>query len=135
MTDAKRQLIDYIDNWYKEFPNADAAALAALYTKDARLMLANLSAQRGSAAIGAMLAAMAGYADSSIRHEVTDVEMLTDDLALITGSAWATSIIKSTGAEHKDASRFFMVMKKGQDGIWRCHYDLSQPTPDVAFSD
>lgn len=135
MANAKQELVDYVDQWYEIFPAGDAAAIAALYTDDARLMLANVPAQHGAASIGAMLAAMANYADTTIRHEVTDVELLTDDLALVTGAARATSVIKGSGAEHKDASRFFMVMKKGGDGIWRCHYDLSQPTPDVVFSD
>lgn len=133
--DVKQELIEYIDEWYKTFPAGDVEALSALYTDNASLMLANVPAQYGAKAIGAMLSAMANYAQSSIRHEVTNVELLTDNLALVTGAAWATSVIKGTGVNHKDASRFFMVMKKGDDDKWRCHYDLSQPTPDVVFPD
>lgn len=133
--DARQELLAYIDHWYAVFPQGNADQLAALYTPDARLMLADLPAQKGSAAIGALLAAMAGYADMSITHAVTDIEVLGDDLALVTGSSLAVSKIRKSDEERKDASRFFMVMQKGDDGQWRCHYDLSQPTPDVAFPD
>lgn len=130
MTSHQQALRDYVDHWYEIFPAGDAAAMAALYTDDARLMLTGLPAVTGAKAIGAMLAAFPGYAELVTRHEVTDVDVLTDDLAVVTGSAWVDVRPRDGSAASRDASRFVMVMKR-DGGAWRCHYDVSQHTPDV----
>ncbi|MBY0520529.1 MAG: SgcJ/EcaC family oxidoreductase [Sphingomonas sp.] len=133
MTDPQQVLRDYVHHWYEIFPRGDAAAMAALYTDDARLMLANLPRVQGKKAIGAMLGAFPGYAQMDCRHEVTDVDMLTDDLAVVTGSAWVDVTPRDGSAPSRDASRFVMVMKRDpEDGNWRCHYDVAQPAPDVS---
>jgi uncharacterized protein (TIGR02246 family) len=135
MADTKQQLIDFVDRWYAVFPSGDAAALAALYTPDARLMLANLPAVVGAEAIGAMLASFAAYADMKIRHHVSDVEEIAEGLAMVTGGGLVELTVRGTGATMQEASRFVMLMKRDNDGRWLCHYDVSQPTPDVRFPD
>lgn len=134
MTQAEIELRDFVESWYDEFPNGNAKAMAARYTDNARLYLANLPGVRGSAAIGELLAAMGSTFNMEIEHEVTDVDVLTENLAVVTGSALAKSRLKSGGDEIRDASRFVMVMER-RDGEWRSIYDISQPTPDVVFKD
>ncbi len=121
----------YVARWYDAFPNADADAMADFYTEDARLYLSGLPGVRGRDAAARFLARMAGAVDMVIRHEVTDVERLGGDVALITGSAWVVSTPKAGGPPIKDASRFIMVVRREADGAWRCSYDASQHTPDV----
>lgn len=133
MADSQQALRDYVRHWYEVFPRGDAAAMAALYTDDARLMLANLPRVQGSKAIGAMIGSFPSYAEMNCRHEVTDVDMLSDNLAVVTGSAWVDVTPRDGSAPSRDASRFVMVMKRDPDsGDWRCHYDVSQHTPDVS---
>jgi uncharacterized protein (TIGR02246 family) len=133
MADPRQELETYVRHWYEIFPAGDAAALAALYTPDARLLLANLPRATGNQAIGAFLAGFTRYADLNCRYQVTDVDLIDNDLAVVTGSAWVDALPKAGGAPIKDASRFLMVMKREpSSGKWLCHYDMSQHTPDVS---
>jgi len=133
MSDANTELRKYVDAWYSVFPKGDAAAMSALYTVDARLLLANMAGVRGSKAIGDFVGSFPRYADMNSRFEVTDVDLLSPDIAVVTGAAWVTSKPKSGGDAVQDASRFVMVMKKDPaTGTWLCHYDISQHTPDVS---
>jgi uncharacterized protein (TIGR02246 family) len=132
MADVRGELETYVKRWYEIFPAGDAALLAALYTPDARLLLANLPRAAGNQDIGAFLAGFTRYATLDCRYEVTDVDVIGDDLAVVTGSAWVDALPKTGGAPIKDASRFLMVMKRSPtSGEWLCHYDMSQHTPDV----
>lgn len=135
MATTKQQLIEFVDNWYAIFPSGDAASLAALYTPDARLMLANLPAVNGAEAIGAMLASFGAYAELAIEHHVSEVEEIAEGMAMVTGGGLVELTVRATGEKSREASRFVMLMKRDSDGRWLCHYDLSQPTPDVRFPD
>ncbi|MEM8987409.1 MAG: SgcJ/EcaC family oxidoreductase [Pseudomonadota bacterium] len=136
MTDQKQELKDYVEKWYAVFPKGDAEAMSSLYTEDARLLLANLPKVVGASAIGDFLGSFPTHADMDCRYEVTDIDFLTDDIAVVTGSGWVESKPKAGGDAVHDASRFLMVMKKDSvSGKWRCHYDASQHTPDVAYKD
>ncbi len=135
MADDVQALTDFVDRWYSVFATGDVAALSALYTPDARLMLANLPAVTGAEAIGAMLGSFTRHVDMAIRHAVADVDLLGDDLAVVTGAGWVESTPKGGGEVHRDASRFVMVMHRDPQAGWRCHYDVSQPTPDVRWPD
>ncbi len=130
----EKALRAYIDTWYEDFPEGDADRMAAHYTADARLYLANLPGMRGRDAAGSLLAQMAAALGMDIDYKVTDVDMLTDDFAVVTGEALSKSTPKAGGDVIKDASRFVMVMER-KDGKWMSRYDISQPTPDVAFKD
>lgn len=134
MADPRSDIKAYLDHWYRVFPAGDAAALAAMYTPDARLLLADLPRASGNQAIGAFLAGFARYASLECRHEVLDVDPIGPDLAVVTGAAWVVATPRSGGDAVKDASRFLMVMKRDRDsGRWLCHYDMSHHTPDVRF--
>lgn len=135
MADPKSELAAYVDHWYEVFPTGDAPALAALYTPDARLLLADLPRVVGHQAIGAFLASFTKYADLNCRHQVSHVDLLADDLAVVTGAAWVEAKPKTGAPSMKDASRFLMVMKREPDsGRWLCHYDMSNRTPDIKFA-
>jgi uncharacterized protein (TIGR02246 family) len=132
MADARRELEEYVRNWYARFPKGDAGAMAALYTKDARLFLADLPGARGNEAIGKMLGSFPRYVDMHCRYQVNDIDLLSDDVAVVTGSAWADATPKTGGETTTDVSRFVMVMKRCREtNAWLCHYDVSQHSPDV----
>jgi len=132
MADPKQELQAYVEQWYTLFPSGNAAAMAALYTPDARLLLANLPAVSGNKAIGRFLSALAGYADMTCRHEVSDIDLIGDDTAIVTGAGWVDSRPRAGGDVIKDASRFLMVMRREPGNRrWLCHYDMSQHTPDI----
>jgi uncharacterized protein (TIGR02246 family) len=132
MADANRELEDYVRDWYAGFPNGDAEAMGALYTDDARLFLANVPGAKGRGAIGRMLGGFPRYIDLRCRYQVTDIDLLSHDVAIVTGAAWADATPKDGGETTTDASRFVMVMRRHPETKrWLCHYDISQPTPDV----
>lgn len=130
MADARQELKDYVRDWYARF--ADGDSMEALYTEDARLFLADIPGARGSAAIGKMLGGFARYVDMRCRHQVNDIDLISDEVAVVTGSAWADATPKGGGETTTDVSRFVMVMKRCRETKrWLCHYDVSQHSPDV----
>ncbi|MEY2756629.1 MAG: SnoaL-like domain [Pseudomonadota bacterium] len=132
MADAHRELEDYVHDWYANFPRGDAEAMGALYTNDARLFLANLPGATGREVVGKMLGSFPRYVDLACRYEVNDIDVLSHDIAIVTGRAWADATPKGGGETTTDASRFVMVMKRDPDTKkWLCHYDISQHSPDV----
>ncbi len=133
---AKRQLEEFVRRWYEEFPKGDVAEMANFYTDDARLFLTGLKGVNGKQAIGELIATMPKHLEMKCEHKVTDVDMLSDDLAVVTGIGWVESVPRAGGDTIFDASRFIMVMKRdAQTGEWRSHYDISQHTPDASFDD
>jgi len=132
MQQVREQLEAYVRNWYEIFPRGDGAAMSALYAKDARLYLANLPGVRGANLIGKTLGSFPRYVDLNCKFEVTDVELLAENVAIVTGVAWAETTPKGGGETSTDASRFLMVMTRDPDKKqWLCQYDMSQHSPDV----
>lgn len=132
MSTAESELRRYVHDWYERFPAGDAAAMAELYTVDARLYLANLPGMRGRQAIGQLLAGIAKYGELDIHHEVTDVDMLGDALAVVTGKSRVTVRPRDGSPAVTESVRFVMVMERDPaDNRWRSRYDVSQPTPDA----
>lgn len=131
MSQLVQELNDFVDRWYDVFPKGDAAAMSDLYTENARLMLASMPAVRGSKAIGDFLGGFPTHVDMDCAYEVTDIDIQTDNIAVVTGASWNESKPKAGGDTIYDAAQFVMIMHKDESGAWRCHYDISQYTPDV----
>lgn len=102
--------------WEKAYNAGDAAALTALYTKDAQVMAPGAETASGSSAIQAYFTAdMKGGAKNALTLE--DVVSL-GEYALETGKYVATS----AEGKHLDHGKFMTLYKKTDTG-WRIYRD------------
>ena len=102
--------------WEKAYNAGDAAAVTALYTKDAKVMAPGAEAASGTKAIQALFeAAVAQGAKNTLTQE--DVVGF-GEYALETGKYVATS----ADGKHLDHGSFMTLLKK-VDGGWKIHRD------------
>ena len=102
--------------WQKAYNAGDAAALTALYTKDAKVMAPGAEAVSGTKAIQALF-------EADVAQKVKNTLTLEDvvgfgDYALETGKFVATS----ADGKHVDHGSFMTLLKK-VDGGWKIHRD------------
>jgi uncharacterized protein (TIGR02246 family) len=102
--------------WEKAYNAGDAAALTALYTKDAKVMAPGAETASGTSAIQKLFAA-------DIAQGAKNTLTLGDvvgfgDYALETGTFVATS----AEGKHLDHGSFMTLLKK-VDGGWKIHRD------------
>jgi uncharacterized protein (TIGR02246 family) len=102
--------------WEKAYNAGDAAALTALYTKDAKVMAPGAEAASGTKAIQAVF-------EADLAQKVKNTLTLEDvvgfgDYALETGKYVATS----ADGKHVDHGSFMTLLKK-VDGGWKIHRD------------
>jgi uncharacterized protein (TIGR02246 family) len=102
--------------WQKAYNAGDAAALTALYTKDAKVMAPGAEAASGTKAIQALF-------EADVAQKVKNTLTLEDvvgfgDYALETGKFVATS----ADGKHVDHGSFMTLLKK-VDGGWKIHRD------------
>jgi uncharacterized protein (TIGR02246 family) len=103
--------------WEKAYNAGDAAALTALYTKDAKVMAPGAEAVSGTSAIQKVFEAdVAQGAKNTLKME--DVVGF-GDYALETGTFVATS----AEGKHLDHGSFTTLHKK-VDGGWKIHRDI-----------
>ena len=100
--------------WQKAYNAGDAAALTALYTKDAKVMAPGAEAASGTKAIQALF-------EADVAQKVKNTLTLEDvvgfgDYALETGKYVATS----ADGKHVDHGSFMTLLKK-VDGGWKIH--------------
>jgi uncharacterized protein (TIGR02246 family) len=102
--------------WEKAYNAGDAAALTALYTKDAKIMPPGADAASGTKAIQALFAAdVAQKAKMALtQKDVTGF----GDYALETGTFVATS----ADGKHLDHGSFMTFLKK-EGGSWKIYRD------------
>jgi uncharacterized protein (TIGR02246 family) len=115
--DLSAQIAKVDQAWEKAYNAGDAAALTALYTKDAKVMPPGADAASGSKAIHAMFAADAagGARNALTQKDVTGF----GDYALETGSYVATS----KDGKHLDHGSFMTFLKK-EGGGWKIYRDM-----------
>jgi uncharacterized protein (TIGR02246 family) len=102
--------------WEKAYNAGDAAAVTALYTKDAKVMAPGADAASGTKAIQTFFEGdLAGGAKNTLQME--DVVGF-GDYALETGKYVATS----ADGKHLDHGTFMTLLKK-VDGGWKIHRD------------
>ena len=102
--------------WQKAYNAGDAAALTALYTKDAKVMAPGAEAASGTKAIQALF-------EADLAQKVKNTLTLEDvvgfgEYALETGKYVATS----ADGKHVDHGSFMTLLKK-VDGGWKIHRD------------
>ena len=102
--------------WQKAYNAGDAAALTALYTKDAKVMAPGAEAASGTKAIQALF-------EADVAQKVKNTLTLEDvvgfgDYALETGKYVATS----ADGKHVDHGSFMTLLKK-VDGGWKIYRD------------
>ncbi len=96
----------------------DAAAIAALYTEDGRVLPPNGPAASGRGALAAFWGGVigAGIADATL---TTEEVSFAGDLAAEVGRATLTARDGSVADEVK-----YIVLWKRVDGVWRLHRDI-----------
>jgi uncharacterized protein (TIGR02246 family) len=103
--------------WQKAYNAGDAAALTALYTKDAYVMAPGAEPVSGSSAIQALFAA---DVKQGAKNTLTLEDVVgTGDYALETGKWVATS----AEGKHLDHGQFMTFYKK-VDGGWKVYRDI-----------
>lgn len=102
--------------WEKAFNAGDAAALAALYTKDAKVMAPGADLASGTKAIQAHFEADMGQ---GVKNTLTLGDVVGfGDYALETGSY----VVTSADGKHLDHGPFMTLYKK-EGGGWKLHRD------------
>ena len=102
--------------WQKAYNAGDAAALTALYTKDAKVMAPGAEAASGTKAIQALFEADVAQ---KVKNTLTQEDVVGfGDYALETGKYVATS----ADGKHLDHGSFMTLLKK-VDGGWKIHRD------------
>jgi uncharacterized protein (TIGR02246 family) len=116
--DLRAQIGKLDEAWQKAYNAGDAAALTALYTKDAQLSPPGAEPASGSKAIQAVFAADLGQG-TKIALTQGDVVGF-GDFALETGGWVATA----ADGKHLDHGPFMTLYKK-VDGGWKIYRDMS----------
>jgi uncharacterized protein (TIGR02246 family) len=112
-----RAQIEKMDRaWEKAYNAGDAAALTALYTKDAKVMAPGAEVASGTSAIQKLFAADVAQ---GVKNTLTMGDVVGfGDYALETGTFVATS----AEGKHLDHGSFMTLLKK-VDGGWKIHRD------------
>lgn len=113
-----RAQIEKMDRaWEKAYNAGDAAALTALYTKDAKVMSPGAEAASGTSAIQKLFAADVAQ---GVKNTLTLGDVVGfGDYALETG----TFVVTSAEGKHLDHGSF-MTLHKKVDGGWKIHRDI-----------
>jgi uncharacterized protein (TIGR02246 family) len=102
--------------WEKAYNAGDAAALTALYTKDAKVMAPGAEVASGTSAIQKLFAADVAQ---GVKNTLTMGDVVGfGDYALETGTFVATS----AEGKHLDHGSFMTLLRK-VDGGWKIHRD------------
>jgi uncharacterized protein (TIGR02246 family) len=112
-----RAQIEKMDRaWEKAYNAGDAAALTALYTKDAKVMAPGAEGASGTSAIQKLFAADVAQ---GVKNTLTMGDVVGfGDYALETGTFVATS----AEGKHLDHGSFMTLLRK-VDGGWKIHRD------------
>jgi uncharacterized protein (TIGR02246 family) len=112
-----RAQIEKMDRaWEKAYNAGDAAALTALYTKDAKVMAPGAEVASGTSAIQKLFAADVAQ---GVKNTLTMGDVVGfGDYALETGTFVATS----AEGKHLDHGSFMTLLRK-VDGGWKIHRD------------
>ncbi len=100
----------------------DAAALAMLYTEDARILPPDSEMIQGREGIEA-------FWGGGFQMGITDIVLTTVDIMgigdMVCEIGKAVLTIQPEGADAvEDMAKYLVVWKKGEDGMWRLHVDI-----------
>jgi len=114
--DLRAQVEKMDQAWEKAYNAGDAAAVTALYTKDAKVMAPGAEPASGTKAIQALFE---GAVAQGVKNTLTQEDVVGfGDYALETGKYVATS----ADGKHVDHGSFMTLLKK-VDGGWKIHRD------------
>jgi len=114
--DLRAQVEKMDQAWKKAYNAGDAAAVTALYTKDAKVMAPGAEPASGTKAIQALFE---GAVAQGVKNTLTQEDVVGfGDYALETGKYVATS----ADGKHLDHGSFMTLLKK-VDGGWKIHRD------------
>ncbi|MGI9105426.1 MAG: YybH family protein [Pyrinomonadaceae bacterium] len=107
------------------FMRGDAAAVAALYTGDARLLPPDVPMMRGREAIQSFWQGAMNMGIKEATLETIEVEATGDNFACEVGR-FALVIAPGAGAggEHAVQAGKYVVLWKNDGGVWKLHADI-----------
>jgi uncharacterized protein (TIGR02246 family) len=111
-------------NWMKAFKNADATAIAGLYTTRGQLLPANSHVVEGTVAIRDFWRSVMNMGIKEVVLETLEAEDLGD--TAIEGGRYRLLVANGSVA---DAGKYIVIWKK-EGGTWKLHRDIwttSQP--------
>jgi uncharacterized protein (TIGR02246 family) len=111
-------------NWMKAFKNADATAIAGLYTTRGQLLPANSDVVEGTVAIRDFWRSVMNMGIKEVVLETIEAEDLGD--TAIEGGRYRLLVANGSVA---DAGKYIVIWKK-EGGTWKLHRDIwttSQP--------
>jgi uncharacterized protein (TIGR02246 family) len=102
--------------------SGDAAALAMLYTEDARILPPNSDMIQGREGVEA-------FWDGGFQMGITDIVLTTVDVMgmgdMVCEIGKAVVSIQPEGMDvMEDMAKYLVVWKKGEDGMWRLYVDI-----------
>ena len=104
------------------FQRGDAAAVAALYTADARLLPPGAPMMSGTEAIRAFWQGAMNLGIKAATLETIDVESSGGELATEIGKF--TLSMEKPGGERVEQTGKYVVLWKNDAGVWKLHADI-----------
>jgi uncharacterized protein (TIGR02246 family) len=110
------------DAFVQGFKQGDAAAVAAVYEPDGRLLPPNTQPQQGGAAIEAF---WKGIMDAGVRGVLLETQTLDerDDLAVEVGR-YTLRTAPGDAGEVVDVGKYVVMHRRQPDGSWRYAVDI-----------
>ena len=122
---AVRRVIDSVNAVLIEaLTKEDAAAQSALYAPDGMVMLSEMPAWKGRAAIEENAKGMFEAMDVKDFKVTTDNVEIAGDLAVETGT-FSMTIVPKGGKATPEAGKYITVWKRQTDGTWKIYRDIS----------
>jgi uncharacterized protein (TIGR02246 family) len=122
MEDVREEIRNTNLKFAEIFARGDAAAIAALYTPDARLMPPDAPTMRGTDAIEAFWQGAMKMGVKSAVLETIEVESSGGDLATEIGQF--TLGMDAPGGGRVEQSGKYIVLWKRDGGVWKLHADI-----------
>lgn len=117
-TEARRQIEAAAIEIWQAVARGDSAAILAHYADDALILGSGAPMLQGKPAISAFLQGLfGGNALRDVKGSVTDI-MISDDLAVETGT-YAMTVIPKNGNTVADKGKYIHVWKKSVGGPWQ----------------
>ena len=114
--------------WEAAFATGDgAAAAAAVFTEDARLLPPDGPMVEGREAIGQYWQSVMDAGVHSLKLGLVAAETLGD--TMIETGTWTVTVPSEDGAEVEVGGNALVIWKKGEDGAWRMSQDMWSNAP------
>lgn len=122
---ARKAIADAYARFAPAVEKGDTAVMMSLYADDAVVMVANVPAWKGRAAISQAFGGMLKEVMVMGPKFVTDDVIVTDDIAVETGRYEWMIHPKDGGAAMTDKGKYITVWKRQADGSWKIIRDIN----------